>query len=74
MLAAKRRASTILCAFHEAEAELVGKAVVLSDGKAGTVEIVSLDEDPRPANFHRGPCRKLAHFNNQIRAKLGQAW
>jgi len=27
------------------EAELVGKAVVLSDGKAGTVEIVSLDED-----------------------------
>jgi hypothetical protein len=31
--------------FHEAEAELVGKAVVLSDGKAGTVEIVSLDED-----------------------------
>lgn len=41
---AKRCASTILCAFHEAEAELVGKAVILSDGKAGTVEIVSLDE------------------------------
>jgi hypothetical protein len=45
MPAAKHRASTILRAFHEAEAELVGKAVVLSDGKAGTVEIVSLDED-----------------------------
>ena len=45
MPAAKLRASTILRAFHEAEAELVGKAVVLSDGKAGTVEIVSLDED-----------------------------
>ena len=45
MPVAKRCASTILCAFHEAEAELVGKAVVLSDGKAGTVEIVSLDED-----------------------------
>src|ERR1700675_3606562 len=43
--AAKLRASTILRAFHEAEAKLVGKAVVLSDGKAGTVEIVSLDED-----------------------------
>jgi hypothetical protein len=43
--AAKLRASTILQAFHEAEAEFVGKAVVLSDGKAGTVEIVSLDED-----------------------------
>jgi sporulation protein YlmC with PRC-barrel domain len=25
--------------------KLVGKAVVLSDGKVGTVEIVSLDED-----------------------------
>ena len=42
---AKLRASIILCALHEAEAELVGKAVVLSDGKAGAVEIVSLDKD-----------------------------
>jgi hypothetical protein len=45
MPAAKRRASTILCAFHQAEVELVGKAVILSDGKAGAVEAVSLDED-----------------------------
>ena len=45
MPAAKRCASTILCAFHEAEAELVGTAVILSDGKAGTLEIVSLDEN-----------------------------
>jgi hypothetical protein len=74
MSAAKLRASTILRAFHEAEAELVGKAVVLSDGKAGTVEIVSLDEDHGLRIFHRGPCRELAHFNNQIRAKLGEAW
>jgi len=42
---AKRHASIILCTLHQAEAELVGKAVILSDGKAGTVEIVSLDED-----------------------------
>jgi hypothetical protein len=42
---AKRCALTILCTFHQAEAELAGKAVILSDGKAGTVEIVSLDED-----------------------------
>jgi hypothetical protein len=40
----KRRASTILGEFEQAQAELVGKAVVLSDGKAGTVENVSLDE------------------------------
>jgi hypothetical protein len=45
MPVAKHCASTILCTFHEAAAELVGKAVILSDGKAGTVEIVSLDEN-----------------------------
>ena len=40
----KLRASTILGAFGEAQSELVGKAVVLTDGKAGTVENVWLDE------------------------------
>jgi hypothetical protein len=38
------RASTILGAFEEAQAELVGKAVVLTDGKAGTVDSIWLDE------------------------------
>jgi hypothetical protein len=40
----KVRASVILHALEKAEAELLGKAVVLTDGKAGTVEAVSLDE------------------------------
>ena len=40
----KLRASTILAEFGLAHAELVGKAVVLTDGKAGTVEHVWLDE------------------------------
>jgi len=40
----KTRAYTILDAFERAQTELVGKAVVLTDGKAGTVERVSLDE------------------------------
>jgi hypothetical protein len=44
MPAGKRRASTILGAFEQAQTELVGKAVVLTDGKAGTVENVWLDE------------------------------
>ena len=44
MPAVKVRASTILGAFEEAQSELVGKAVVLTDGKAGTVENVWLDE------------------------------
>ena len=34
----ERRASSILNAFEKAETEIVGKAVVLTDGKAGTVE------------------------------------
>lgn len=37
-------ASTILSAFDEAQSTLVGKAIVLSDGKAGTVTNVWLDE------------------------------
>ena len=44
MPTAKLKALTILSAFDEARSELVGKAVVLTDGKAGTVENVWLDE------------------------------
>jgi hypothetical protein len=40
----KRLALTILHAFGEAEAQLVGKAVILTDGTAGTVEAIWLDE------------------------------
>ncbi|QIG94248.1 PRC-barrel domain-containing protein [Bradyrhizobium sp. 6(2017)] len=44
MQSVKRRASKILNEYGEAQAELIGKAVVLTDGKAGTVEQVWLDE------------------------------
>lgn len=44
MATVKLRASTIPSAFEDVESELVGKVVVLSDGKAGTVENVWLDE------------------------------
>jgi hypothetical protein len=44
MPTAKVRATTILDEFGQAHAELIGKAVILSDGKAGTVESVWLDE------------------------------
>jgi hypothetical protein len=40
----KVRASKILFEFEQAQAELVGMGVILTDGKAGTVENVSLDE------------------------------
>jgi hypothetical protein len=40
----KVQAALILRAFHDAESALLGKAVVLSDGKAGTVEKICLDE------------------------------
>ena len=37
-------ASVILGAFEEAHSEIIGRAVVLTDGKAGTVEKIWLDE------------------------------
>jgi hypothetical protein len=40
----EQRAMNILSELHAAENELVGKAVVLTDGKAGTVDHVFLDE------------------------------
>ena len=44
MPSVKRRASKILDENGAAQSELIGKAVVLTDGKAGTVENVWLDE------------------------------
>jgi hypothetical protein len=44
MPTAKAQAATILAAFDQAQAELVGKAVILTDGKAGTVDKIWLDE------------------------------
>ena len=41
---AKARACAILAEFNNAQTELVGKAVILTDGKAGTVDDVWLDE------------------------------
>jgi hypothetical protein len=40
----RRRASKILDEYGAAQSELIGKAVALTDGKAGTVENVWLDE------------------------------
>jgi hypothetical protein len=44
MPAVKFRASTILGEFEKAQAEIVGKAVILTDGKAGTVDKAWLDD------------------------------
>ena len=44
MPSVKRRASKILDEYGAAQSELIGKAVALTDGKAGTVENVWLDE------------------------------
>jgi hypothetical protein len=41
---AKARACNILAELDKAQTELVGKAVILTDGKAGTVDKVWLDE------------------------------
>jgi hypothetical protein len=44
MSTVKLRASTIITAFAQAQTEIIGKAVILTDGKAGTVESIWLDE------------------------------
>jgi hypothetical protein len=44
MPSVKRRASKILQEYGEAQSELIGKAVVFTDGEAGTVENFWLDE------------------------------
>ena len=44
MPTAKLHASTILGEFEQAQAELLGKAVILTDGKAGVVDGMWLDE------------------------------
>ncbi len=44
MPAVKQHACNILGDLERAQTELVGKAVILTDGKAGTVECVWLDE------------------------------
>ncbi len=44
MSTAQARAANILAEFDRVQAELVGKAVILTDGKAGTVENIWLDE------------------------------
>jgi hypothetical protein len=44
MPSVKLRASKIVSEYGEVQSELIGKAVVLTDGKAGTVENVWLDE------------------------------
>jgi hypothetical protein len=44
MPSVKRRASKILDEYGAAQSELIGKAVALTDGKAGTVENIWLDE------------------------------
>jgi hypothetical protein len=44
MAPARDRANAILRELHRAEEELVGRAVVLTDGKAGTVERLTLDD------------------------------
>ena len=67
MPTAKRHALTIIRAFDEAQSELVGKAVVLSDGKAGTVENVWLDEVGRfPGSYFQPPIPVIAFPSRRI--------
>jgi hypothetical protein len=85
MPSVERRASKILDEYGAAQSELIGKAVVLTDGKAGTVENVWLDE--LHFGFHQKSCGVLdlasaagyadrallsKHFNQNEEPDLGQ--
>ena len=64
----KLRATTILSELEQAPTELVGKAVILSDGKAGTVESVWLDEMHGLRISIRGHDGEVAYLHHQIHA------
>jgi GMP synthase-like glutamine amidotransferase len=60
MPSVKRRASKILNEYGEAQAELIGKAVAPTDGKAGTVENVWLVHSASAARCpERAPFRSF---------------
>jgi len=63
-------ASTILSTFEEARSQLIGKSVVLTDGKAGAVEDVWLDELHGLRVSIKGHDGEVADFNRQTRAGL----
>ena len=68
MTTAKLRALAILSAYEDAQSGLVERAVILTDGKAGTVENVWLDELHGLQDLNQGPLGEMACFNHQIRA------
>ena len=70
MPSGKRRASNILNEYGAAQSELIGKAVVLTDGKAGTVENVWLDESHGLRISIKGHDGKMAGLNHQVHGKL----
>jgi hypothetical protein len=60
------RASKILNEHGEAQVELIGKAVVFTDGKAGAVENVSLDELHGASDFDQRSWWKMAGRNHKL--------
>jgi hypothetical protein len=65
---AKARACSILAEFDHAQTELVGKAVILTNGIAGTVDQIWLDELHRSANFGQRSRGQVAGLNDKAGA------
>jgi hypothetical protein len=68
MPSAKIRASAILREFERAHSKLVGTAVILTGGKAGTGRGRLARRVARPANFNKGARWKVAGVNDQVRS------
>ncbi|WP_247316062.1 MULTISPECIES: hypothetical protein [unclassified Bradyrhizobium] len=73
MAIAKVRAPAIIGEFGQAQTELVGKAVILTDGKAGIVESVWVDEMHGLRGSIRGHDGKWPHLGHQARTE-GARW
>ena len=75
MPAAKVRACTILAELGQAQVELVGKAVILTNGTAGTVESVLLDEfhglriSVKGAKLWAGDCVAASELRGAVAAE-----
>jgi hypothetical protein len=68
----EKRALIILHELHAAERELIGRAVVLTDGKAGTIDGVFLDDPHGPrisivGHEGRWPLSTVKHRADRLR-------
>jgi hypothetical protein len=64
------RAMNILRELHAAETELVGRAVVLTDGKAGTIDQLFLDDEHGASHRDQRTRGQMANLDGEAHREL----